>query len=134
VTTPDTSIVIAAFARWHERHGAAQEALAESKALIGHVAVESYSVLTRLPPPRRASAAVVVEFLEHHFPQRLLSLDGRGYARLLRLVRDGGVTGGAVYDALVAVTAAHADATLVTLDASATRTYAAAGVEYRLLK
>lgn len=46
----DTSVVVAAFASWHEGHESALVALARRPRLPGHVALESYSVLTRLPP------------------------------------------------------------------------------------
>lgn len=56
----DTSIVVAAFASWHEAHEAARGALSEEPRLPAQVAVESYSVLTRLPPPHRAESSIVV--------------------------------------------------------------------------
>ena len=48
-------------------------------------------------------------------------------------VADRGITGGAVYDALVAATAMNAKATLLTRDHRAARTYEAVGVRYRLI-
>lgn len=51
----DSSVVIAAFATWHEYHVIARKAMTARPRLIAHAAVESYSVLTRLPPPHRAS-------------------------------------------------------------------------------
>jgi hypothetical protein len=50
----DTSLVVALFASWHEAHDAAREALPGEVRLPAHVLIESYSVLTRLPPPHRA--------------------------------------------------------------------------------
>lgn len=133
MNTADTSVVVAAFARWHERHEEARNALGDTTALIGHVAVETFSVLTRMPPPRRAPAAVVVRFLEHHFPQARLVLSSAGYEALLRLASQRGIVGGAVYDALIAVTAKEAGATLLTFDERAASTYDVTGVEHRLL-
>ena len=43
----DTSVVIAAFASWHEKHEAARRALDEGLRLIEHCSLETYSVLTR---------------------------------------------------------------------------------------
>ncbi|MER3411087.1 MAG: VapC toxin family PIN domain ribonuclease, partial [Thermoleophilia bacterium] len=83
MTTPDTSVVVAAFARWHEQHEAARAAVREAEALVAPVAVESFSVLTRLPPPHRASPEIVVAFLDHHFPRPFLLLDAEGFRRLL---------------------------------------------------
>ena len=44
-----------------------------------------------------------------------------------------GITGGAVYDALVAVSAASHDATLLTLDRRAEQTYQRCSARYELL-
>lgn len=53
--TPDTSVVIAAFGRWHARHDSALDAVRSSERLIGHVAVETFAVLTRLPAAGRCT-------------------------------------------------------------------------------
>ena len=52
----DTSVVVAAFASWHESHGVAARALRPGIRLIAQCAVESYSVLTRLPGDLRLAA------------------------------------------------------------------------------
>ena len=50
----DTSVAVAAALPWHEAHTAARAAMpADAALLLGQVAVETYSVLTRLPPPQR---------------------------------------------------------------------------------
>ena len=64
----DTSLVIAAFASWHEQHEPARRALDAGLRLIEHCALETYSVLTRLPPPHRVSGDIVREFLGVRFP------------------------------------------------------------------
>ena len=43
----DSSVVIAAFASWHEHHQIARKAMTARPRLIAPAAVESYSVLTR---------------------------------------------------------------------------------------
>lgn len=58
----DTSAVIAGFAAWHELHREARRALGGNPRLPGHAALESYSVLTRLPAPHRAPSAVVTQY------------------------------------------------------------------------
>lgn len=129
----DSSVAIAGFAPWHERHGEAQELLAERPRLVAHAALETYSVLTRLAPPFRAPARVAAEFLERRFPDPSLTLDEgiqqQMFARVLALE----IEGGAVYDALIAFTAAAARASLITLDNRALATYTRCGVEARLL-
>lgn len=47
----DTSVLVAGFARWHAEHALAAAALHRVDAVVDHVAVETFSVLTRLPPP-----------------------------------------------------------------------------------
>ena len=129
----DTSLVVALFASWHEAHEAARAAVSGDAHLPAHVLLESYSVLTRLPPPHRAPTGVVAAFLRGRFQPRLLTLPGSGHAALLDLVQEGGISGGAVYDALVAATAKHAGATLLTRDRRAARAYEAVGVSFQLL-
>ena len=60
----DTSVLVAGFARWHAEHTVAADALHRVDAVVDHVAVETFSVLTRLPPPRRVAPQLVTEFLE----------------------------------------------------------------------
>lgn len=127
----DTSLVVALFASWHEAHAVAREAVPAAAHVPAHVLLESYSVLTRLPPPHRAPENVVAAFLRKRFARKLLILPSAGHRSLLEVVAQRGITGGAVYDALIAATAKHADATLLTRDGRAARTYEAVGVDYR---
>jgi predicted nucleic acid-binding protein len=129
----DTSLVIAAFASWHENHEAARRALDGGLRLIEHCALETYSVLTRLPPPHRTSGAVVRAFLEARFSQPFLRLSARSYKDFILALPDHGVTGGAAYDALVAATAAACGAELVTCDRRALPVYERYGVRTQLL-
>ena len=98
----DTSLVIAAFASWHENHAAARRALDGGLQLIDHCALETYSVLTRLPPPHRSSGAVVRDFLQARFSGPLLRLSAKAHMDFILGLPDREVTGGAAYDALVA--------------------------------
>lgn len=133
MTAADTSVVVAAFASWHEDHFRAVQVLDSDPLLPVHVSIEVYSVLTRLPPPSRAPANVVNEFMQYHFSKRLISLPHRRYVQLLQLASTHNITGGAVYDALVAATTKHAGATLLTLDKRAVRTYDFVGVSYEMV-
>lgn len=128
----DSSVAIAAFGEWHELHEPAVEALAGSPALVAHAALEAYSVLTRLPEPFRAPAATVVAYLADNFTGARPVLPAAEQRRLPELMERAGVHGGAVYDGLVALTAAAAGAELISLDARAAQTYERLGVEHRL--
>lgn len=129
----DTSLVVAAFATWHERHGAARRALDGGLRLIEHCALETYSVLTRLPPPHRSAGTVVREFLQIRFPQPFLRLSAPAYREFVFGLADVGIDGGAAYDALVAATAAGCDAELVTCDRRALPIYERYGVRTQFL-
>ena len=129
----DTSVVVAAFASWHENHGAARRALDGGLRLIDHCALETYSVLTRLPPPHRTSGEVVRDFLAARFPQPFLRLSEAAHKEFILGLPDQGVTGGAAYDALVAATAAGCDAELITCDRRALPVYERYGVRTQLL-
>lgn len=131
-TCVDSSIAIAAFGEWHELHGPAVEALGGSPALVAHAALEAYSVLTRLPEPFRAPAATVIEYMRRNFPGRRLALPDAEQRQLPERMERTGIRGGSVYDGLVGLTAAAADAELLSLDARAAETYARLGVDYRL--
>jgi predicted nucleic acid-binding protein len=127
--TPDSSVVIAAFASWHQHHEAAARALRDVRDLVGHVALETYSVLTRLPEPLRAEPALVARYLREDFSgERLLLAEPEQRALIGRLA-DLSISGGAVYDALVAVTAEHHGHRLISCDRRAAMTYERLGID-----
>ncbi len=130
----DTSVAVAAALPWHEAHATARGALPRTKTqLIAQVAVETYSVLTRLPPPHRVPAPVASGYLRETFAAPLLVLASDGYEGLLEVAADKSIFGGAIYDALVATAAREAGATLLTLDRRAVATYQLLRVEYELV-
>ncbi len=121
--TPDSSVVIAAFASWNEHHDAAVEALGDIRDLIAHVELETYSVLTRLPEPFRADARLVAEYLREDFPGQRLTLPEQETSTLVERLVEVSITGGAVYDALVGLTASTSGQALLSCDRRAARTY-----------
>ncbi len=130
----DTSVVVAAFASWHEGHPSAAAILAKKPQVPAHVLIETYSVLTRLPPPHRADAHLVAEFLKTAFPEVPLTLPPRDHLRLVQEAAEGGLVGGAIHDALIAATARRAGAQLLTRDRRALPVYDRFGVRYQLLE
>jgi len=134
VNAVDSSLAVAALAGWHEAHEAARRAAAGTS-IPAHARLETYSVLTRLPPPHRIPPDVASELLARWFPDAETIVPS---ARLSRSVVDRcsrlGVHGGAVYDALVALTAAEADRTLLTRDERAARTYDRLRVAFDLMR
>lgn len=131
--TADTSVVVAAFASWHEHHESARRVIDGGVRIIEHCALETYSVLTRLPPPHRSPAAVVREFIQTRFPEPFLRLSARAYKDFVLGLPERGVNGGAAYDALVAATAAGCKAELVTCDRRAASVYESYGVRTKFL-
>lgn len=129
----DTSLVVAAFASWHENHENARRALDAEPRLVEHCALETYSVLTRLPAPHRSSDIVVREFLARRFRRPLLRLSPNDYRDFLLHLPEHGITGGSAYDALVAATVAAHDAELLTRDRRALPIYDRYGATVRLV-
>jgi predicted nucleic acid-binding protein len=133
MTAVDSSVVVAACASWHEAHESACRVLDRRPRLVAHCALEAFSVLTRLPSPHRIPPELVVAFLQDRFADEPLALDSARLHRLVPDLHELGVAGGAVYDGLVALSAATHGATLLTLDGRAVPTYRRCGVRHRLL-
>jgi predicted nucleic acid-binding protein len=115
----------------HER---ARVALDDGLRLPEHCALETYSVLTRLPAPHRAPGDVVRDFLKARFPDPFLRLAPAAYRAFVLGLWDREVTGGAAYDALVAATAAEHSAQLITCDRRAALVYERYGVSTEILE
>jgi len=127
---PDSSVTVAAAASWHVAHDTATAALAaDQPGLIAHVAFETTAALSRMPDGQRLPPALVLEWLERRFSPIWLTLPAAATRRGLRAAVDAGVRGGALYDALIAATAAHHKCTLVSADRRAAPAYAAIGVD-----
>lgn len=129
----DTSLVVAAFASWHESHEEARRALDGGLRLIEHCALETYSVLTRLPAPHRAPGSVVSDFVKARFPDPFLRLNASDYKHFILGLPDQAIAGGAAYDAIVAATAAGFDAELFTCDRRALPIYERYSVRVHLI-
>ena len=125
----DTSVAVAGLSPWHEHHEPSRRVLEHGARLAGHAYVETYSTLTRLPDPFRVEPAVAADLLARRFRSALVHPRTRTLADLPERLAAAGISGGASYDALIALTALDHRATLVTLDERATPTYAALGVQ-----
>jgi predicted nucleic acid-binding protein len=130
---PDTSIAVAALLSDHPSHEAASEALVACEATIAHVAAETYSVLTRLPPPHRAEATTAAEALAKRLPSVHVTLDANDHANAPQRLAAAGIGGGATYDGLIALTAIEHDLELISRDRRAARTYRALGARFQLI-
>lgn len=86
-------------------------------------------MLSRMPEPYRMMPAVVMEALERISSPPWLALDAAAQHSWLRRAVAGGLSGGALYDALIAATAREHGATLLSADRRAREAYEAIGVQ-----
>lgn len=129
----DTSVAVALSIADHEGRPAARAAVEGRRiGLAGHAAFETYSVLTRLPVPARRTPAAVSRLLARNFPHTRF-LGAQRAAEVLARVAATGVSGGSVYDALVAAAAVEHGVPLVTRDRRALGTYRALEVDVILI-
>ena len=128
--TADASVLVPALLANHEHHDACHESAGLVDTAIGHALVETYAVLTRLPqpytvPPVQASAAL------RSYSSDVLVLPGDEVADAIDRFVIARASGGASYDALIAVTAKHHGATLLTRDERAAEVYERLGTDVR---
>lgn len=134
LSVTDTSVVLAAIV--HSDPVVVRECrtrIEHAAAVVAHVLVESYARITAMPGNHRLAPALTRRLLVDMFPAPPLTLSGEGHRRVIDLVADLGIPGGAIHDCLIAETARENGATLVSLDRRAAKNYAAVGVEFILL-
>lgn len=111
----DSNVIISALLDWHQFNPRAlpaiNQALADKLLVVPqHVLIESFSVMTRLPPPRRVSPPRFFELLHDTLGScRIISTPADRTWQFLR-ERDDRTSGGSLYDALIAITAIDAGA------------------------
>lgn len=129
----DTSVVVPLVLVSHEAHEVVDKAVGRRRVRLPfHAAIESYSVLTRLPGDARLLPADAQMLLADRFGTPV-GVPADEVDRLLPEFAAGGVAGGAAYDALIAFTAREAKAVLLTRDRRAAATYARLGAAYELV-
>lgn len=132
-TLVDTSVAVVLAIVDHDHHEATFRALRGRRlGLAGHAAFETFSVLTRLPPPARRTPATVARLLTTAFPESRF-LGTRAAASLHARLETAGIAGGAVYDALVGAAAKEHGLPLATRDRRALDVYRALDVDVELL-
>jgi predicted nucleic acid-binding protein len=129
----DTSVAVALVVADHEHHEDTIRALrGRPLGLAGHAAFETFSVLTRLPPPARRNPATVARLISNTFRESRF-LGARAAASLLTELETAGIAGSAVYDALVGAAANEHRLPLATRDRRALDVYRALDVDVELL-
>src|SRR5947207_14672025 len=118
---PDTSVMVAAICGWHEHNRRALRALeirlAGGEALVAAAPalIETYAVLTRLPPPHRLAPGEAGTLIEANFVSGIETtvLDAASYRDLLRDAARERIAGGRIYDRVIAACAIAAKATVL---------------------
>lgn len=129
----DTSVAVAALDAAHAAHDVCRDRVRSTgAALSGHAAFETFSVLTRMPGQLSVDAPLAARVLARAFPTPVWLSADQTVALLTRLAVVG-ITGGAVYDALVGEAARVNGRTLLTRDRRAMPTYTALGVRFELV-
>jgi predicted nucleic acid-binding protein len=132
-TLVDTSVAVALVITDHDHHEHTFQTLSGRRlGLAGHAAFETFSVLTRLPPPARKTPATIARILANRFPDTRF-LGSAAAAALFAQLEIAGIAGGAVYDALVGAAASEHRLTLATRDRRALDIYRALDVDVELI-
>lgn len=136
--TPDSACMVAALSTWHQHHeraaGEIERRLAQGEPMViaAPTLVETYSVLTRLPRPRRLRPSMARSLVEDNFVMRgtIVALDTAAYLALLDQAVADGISGGQIYDAVIAACARIANvATLLTFNERRFRRFTGQGLE-----
>jgi predicted nucleic acid-binding protein len=114
----DTSVIVAALLAGHGHHAAAHPWLSRAKArsiemlVSGHSLAEVYAVGTRLPAQPRITAEMAWQLLQENIIKcaQLVTLSAADYGALVEDLSLHGMTGGVVYDAVIARAASLAQA------------------------
>lgn len=111
----DSTVLVAAVLEEHEHHqpsfAALSRATPSSNFCAAHSLAETYAVLTRYPGKQRLSAEQALLAVEE-IGNRLtiVALEARDYFAAIRDFAAQGVTGGTIYDGLIAAAALKANA------------------------
>lgn len=129
----DTSAAIPYLMASHVAHRYTRRHLTgQTLVLTEHSLVETYSVLTRLPGDARVRPDDAVRLLDANFAAPAL-LHADEAAAVPQTLAALGISGGASYDALVALAARSHGLPLATRDGRAAATYAAIGLHVDLI-
>ena len=113
----DSTCMVAAALPHHEHHAATLADLSRRRAsgcvflVAAHSVLEAYAVLTRLPSPYRLSAVDALTVIERNWrTTETVTLNGTECWRVVVQLAGAGVSGGRVYDGLIAACARKARA------------------------
>ncbi len=134
---PDSSVLVAGYVAEHDFYDVAKAAVFEVRTegrLVAHTMAETYALLSAPAGVYRVDPPAVLEYLKTLLDDSLPVQPRPGsYLEALELLSGEGRGGATIYDALIALTARDAGATLISLDRRARSTYELCGVEFRFL-
>lgn len=129
----DTSVAIPLLVTSHAAHADVVAAVGRrSVALAGQALHETFAVLTRLPGDARVASRDAVRLLDERFGEAA-TLDADTARLAPAILAENEISGGAVYDGLVALAARSAGLLLMSRDRRAETTYRRLGVQVELL-
>jgi predicted nucleic acid-binding protein len=111
--------MVAAICGWHEHNERAARGLetrldrGETMLIAAPALVETYAVLTRLPPPHRLAPEDALSLVAANFiaGAETITFDAAAYHHLLHDAPGAGIAGGRIYDRVIAACAIQAKAT-----------------------
>lgn len=112
----DTSVLVADVLAWHDKHEGSHQELERLRAsgttlvLPSHALIESYSVLTRLPAPKRLAPGSAIRMLQESFGTWTLAGSTEDTWNFLRNASESPIAGGTIHDALIIESALAAGA------------------------
>lgn len=116
----DTSILVAAFLSNHPKHQACTPWLRQVQTrqiqgyIANHTLAEIYAVLTRLPVKPIISPQIAQQLIQENLKEfESITLSTEDYERVIYRMVNLNLTGGAIYDALIAQAAINSKADLL---------------------
>ena len=129
----DTSVAVPLVLSSHVAHERVNTKIGDRAVeLAAHAALETYSVLTRLPGDARLTPDDASRLMHERFGSAVAP-DQQVCKGLVAALADLRIAGGAVYDALIAVTTRGVGGVLLTRDLRAAATYKTLNVTVELI-
>lgn len=133
IQTPHSSVLIPALQVGHPNREEARKVLSRRQLRItGHVALETFAAMSSAAyKPRTSPSAAAAAIAQ--LDASPLTLSPQGHVDLIEKAGERGLMGGAIHEALIAITAAQHGARLISRDKRAAATYKALGVDLEML-
>jgi len=114
-------------------HGLCRSQLSRATLTVQGVWTEAFAALSRLPHGLALTSTQALRSLSTSCNTKMVTLQGEQFVSACREVAAAGLSGGQIYDGLIAICAREHRATLITRDRRAVSTYAALGAMFELI-